>query len=38
VAVSGHVEKEYIDKALKSGMDMVYTKPIAIKEFGSLLL
>ena len=34
VAVTGHVEAEYVNKALKCGMDKVYSKPLSIKEFG----
>jgi CheY-like chemotaxis protein len=34
VAVTGHVENEYVQKALKSGMDKIYPKPLPIKEFG----
>ena len=37
-AVTGHVENEYVQKAYSSGMDKVYSKPFAIKEFGHLLL
>ena len=38
VAITGHVEEEYITKAMGSGMDKVYQKPFSIKEFGGLLL
>jgi CheY-like chemotaxis protein len=38
IAVTGHVENEYIQKAIQSGMDKVYPKPLPIKEFGQLLL
>ena len=38
VAVTGHVENEYVQKANKSGMDKVYPKPFPIKEFGKLLM
>ena len=38
VAITGHVENEYIQRAIQSGMDKVYPKPLPIKEFGQLLL
>jgi len=38
MAITGHVEEEYISKAIGSGMDKVYQKPFPIKEFGALLL
>jgi len=38
VAVTGHVEEEYVMKAINSGMDKVYPKPLPIKEFGKLLM
>ena len=38
VAITGHVESEYIKKAISSGMDKVYPKPLPIKEFGQLLM
>ena len=34
IAITGHVEKEYILKAEKSGMDTVYPKPLPIIELG----
>ena len=34
VAVTGHVENEYVQKANKCGMDRVYPKPLPIKDFG----
>tara|TARA_B110000285_G_C14787831_1_gene451612 strand:+ start:514 stop:651 length:138 start_codon:yes stop_codon:yes gene_type:complete len=34
VAVTGHIENEYIDRAIKSGMDKVFSKPLHIKDFG----
>jgi CheY-like chemotaxis protein len=34
VAITGHVENEYVKKAINSGMDKVYPKPLPIKEFG----
>ena len=38
VAITGHVENEYVQKAISSGMDKVYPKPLPIKEFGQLLM
>ena len=38
VAVTGHTEDEYLKKALDSGMDRVYPKPISVEEFGDLLI
>ena len=38
VAITGHVESEYVQKAFKSGMDKVYPKPLPIKDFGQLLI
>jgi CheY-like chemotaxis protein len=38
VAITGHVENEYVKKAISSGMDKVYPKPLPIKEFGQLLM
>ena len=37
VAVTGHVENEYVKRAINSGMDKVYPKPFPIKQFGKLL-
>ena len=34
MAVTGHVEKEYLAKAIESGMDKVYSKPLNCKDFG----
>ena len=34
IAITGHVEKEYITKAEKSGMDTVYPKPLRVAELG----
>ena len=36
-AVTGHIEQRYIQKAMESGMDQVYSKPLAIKLLGDLL-
>ena len=30
IAITGHVENEYVLKAFKSGMDRVYPKPLPI--------
>ncbi len=38
IAITGHVEQEYVQKAFNSGMDRVYPKPLPIKEFGHLLI
>ena len=31
IAVTGHIEQEYVRRALSSGMDKVYPKPFPIK-------
>jgi len=38
IAITGHVENEYVEKAIQCGMDKVYCKPLPIKEFGQLLM
>ena len=38
IAVTGHVEKEYITKAETSGMDLVYPKPLPVVELGKKLI
>lgn len=38
IAITGHVEQEYVKRALSSGMDKVYPKPFPIKQFGKILL
>ena len=38
IAVTGHVEKEYITKAEKCGMDIVYPKPLPIIDLGMKLI
>ena len=38
IAVTGHVEEEYVRKAKDSGMNIVFPKPFPIKEFGKLLI
>ena len=37
-AITGHVEKEYVDKALASGMDKVFQKPLPIADLGEVLV
>jgi CheY-like chemotaxis protein len=37
IAITGHVEKEYMKKAVECGMDKVYSKPFPAAEFGKLL-
>ena len=36
--VTGHVEKEYIIRALNNGMTKVFAKPLKMIEFGELLV
>ena len=38
IAVTGHVEEEYVRKAKDNGMNKVFPKPFPIKEFGKLLI
>ena len=38
IAVTGHVEKEYMLKAEQSGMDMVYPKPLPVVDLGRKLI
>ena len=38
IAVTGHIENEYVDRALQSGMDKIFQKPLHVKEFGQLLM
>jgi CheY-like chemotaxis protein len=38
IAITGHVEPEYIKKALDAGMDKVYPKPFPIIELGNILI
>ena len=38
LGVTGHVEKEYVAKAIESGMNRVYSKPLHILEFGKILV
>ena len=37
VALTGHVEPNFKEKAFKSGMDLIYSKPIRVKEIAQLL-
>jgi len=34
IAITGHVENEYVEKAIQSGMDKVFSKPLPVSEFG----
>ena len=36
--VTGHVEKEYITRAIESGMNKVYSKPLHLNEFGKMMI
>jgi DNA-binding response OmpR family regulator len=38
IAITGHIENEYVDRALKSGMDKIFQKPLHAREFGQLLM
>ena len=38
IAITGHIENEYVDRALASGMDKILQKPLHIREFGQLLM
>mmetsp|Transcript_23979 Transcript_23979/g.36794 ORF Transcript_23979/g.36794 Transcript_23979/m.36794 type:complete len:98 (+) Transcript_23979:2750-3043(+) len=37
VALTGHTEQEYVEEALASGMDLVYSKPIHSDSIAILL-
>ena len=37
VAITGHVEEEFILKAMDSGMNSVFSKPFPLKDFGKLI-
>ena len=37
MAITGHVEPEYIQKAIDSGINEVYSKPMPILELGKIL-
>ena len=38
IGVTGHVEKEYVVRALESGMKRVFKKPLKVEDFGSILI
>ena len=38
VAVTGHTEPSYVERALNSGMNAVFSKPVAPKQLKELLL
>ena len=38
LAVTGHVEKEYVQRAFDAGMDKVYSKPLQMKDFAKELM
>ena len=38
IAVTGHVEKEYITKAEHSGINQVYPKPLPVVDLGMKLI
>jgi len=38
IAITGHVEDEYVQKALTSGMDRVFQKPLSVHELAAVLL
>ena len=37
IAITGHVEPEYVAKALAHGMDQVFPKPMPILELGLIM-
>ena len=37
IAITGHVEPEYLERAKECGMDKVYAKPFPVCELGLLL-
>ena len=37
IAVTGHVEQEYLTNAYKNGIDVIFPKPLPILELGKLL-
>ena len=37
IAITGHVEPEYMKKAMKSGIDQVFPKPMPILQLGKIL-
>jgi len=38
VAVTGHVEPSYQEKAIRSGMEQIYSKPIKAETIATILL
>ena len=38
IAITGHIENEYVERALSAGMDKIFQKPLHIREFGQMLL
>ena len=38
VAITGHVESDYIRRAIMSGMEQVFSKPVKSKTIAQLLL
>ena len=36
--VTGHVEQEYIKRAIDNGMQRVFAKPMKVVEFGKILI
>ena len=36
--VTGHVEKEYVKRAIDNGMERVFAKPLKVVEFGRILI
>lgn len=38
MAVTGHVEEEFVLKAMNSGMDRVFPKPFPMRDFGKLIM
>ena len=38
IAVTGHVENEYVERALECGMDKVFSKPLQSKDLGEELV
>jgi CheY-like chemotaxis protein len=37
IAITGHVEPEYIAKAIAHGIDQVFPKPMPVLELGKLM-
>ena len=38
LALTGHTEQEYVEKAINSGMNKVLQKPISVIDFGQILI